>query len=1718
MARAARGATRAALVVGREALKLSRRECDFAPARDPGPEGDRGLDPDGGSTLDPAPALLESGLVRLKDLLPPHGSPPLGLGLGLPLSRTDLDPDVALEFFQGTLQRLQRLYRWVVSPPPDRAAKSGDGAEHATDIPDTEQPPLAPDIHQAYQAAEIDPPEAGQQAAVHQTGTDCPRSMGTLQPLPTATAATPKTSTTSRQKRRKKQLQRLVEEALARRTVTPRPLEPAAKAGKELKVALTLRCSPFSPTTGADSPVPQPAEIKTSVVPEAAPGDSPPARGGTTTATMPTAPTQRISRETLGDASASGDESASQGSTTSLTATGHGQGLEVARGEDSPAYQASTPSWWHSGEEEAQPSATSPASPGSVDSLDSDKIERELVAKGLMPPLGDKPVDPGAGPQGPPPPVPVAYSPNRLGITQDTEVVTWTGPVAVLPLTLASSEKTEVASWGSASLHVSSRIKPQSAAPSRDIDSRPRLRAQQSGTHGSAHPRIRVATYNAGGLSTPAYHELLQWLRRMPDDIRPAIVHIQESHWPSDSEYSTPGWHIIASSTPSPAAGGVLTMVSDELCNTTQLTHTAPIPGRVLHTRISLSSCTIDSVNVYQKIFAAGAGRKELHQDLAPREQRLQVWSTLGAILRATPMRNLLFLAGDFNTALVVDHNLVMLNSWTRHAVASFVSPTGNSLIDHIYVRRFQADPMARNAAPLAWPLASWKQGGLQIPTGRAHHSATRVEASIEDLNLHMREQVCGLFAARKQNGILVPWQREEVSLSVKGMWAAYARWRRGTGSSVGALFRTWQAHAQFRKAHREFRMRSRQARKAWFLDQVVAMESAAHYGDVRALFQLSSFLAPKQPRRKLQLRGPQGELWTNSQQVRALTDFYLDVYAPEDEPPLQDDVHLTHLFQAPDMSQQEWEARLALLPPNKAAPKHLAPSAAFVACSDILSGFLWNSVDKCLTFIAGLGTGCNKVQVLNAFADDLHVGQIVYTSELGQIRSLDLHSGLARLWKRRCYVQDKEGLRLRIRTPGERVFTIPIVDKHPYLGVVIAYGGAAKLTVQHRTQLAWAAWTRLRPLLTGAQAPALELRLRLWRACIPPILLYGLDCMPLSGKLLHEVQRLLTRQLRAVARSQAHITHETTAALHARLRVPFAADILSRAVGRVLTRASTEPSKATPGYSPSTLINEAWLRETLDFLRCGSAPAPGPSSQPADSFTPGNPLDGGDLHQCRECGYLATSFRLLRVHLSVVHGHKASHRFDANRFCRSTHSTQGMPTCRLCGRAFPRWTSLRTHMQDSAQGLILRDPPLDLCHQDPRTAGASRMRHPCFCTKKASTVSDDRAGAAPDEVPASRIHQSHSPPSPCSGPRAKAAPAPMTVTASTPVDQDALRPSTSTTLDQALPLVDTGCEELPLPPPMPLNVPSGLDSEAPLVTDMEFCSRLRQEGWQALLHDGNIRQSHLLSLFLMTMDTDVQDPKELQVFAAFLTNENGQTPAPAPPSGEPGAQPKRRRESENPPEGTSLGSGSAASAPGIYLSMPQGSGNHPKGKGKNKGKGKGGKGKGQPPPRHQQGDWSSSSSEWSQGWNQGWGSNSGRYQGDLVTQISKLLLRHELQLQNLQGDTKLHLYLRTGAQSFLPSLFAIAREWGKLYREEPAKLGMSLRETLLVALLREMATRAKLAMNRADSKQAALDLKWINSHNQWSYMQWNPHTAQLDLLEEPAPRDHSEILQGIDH
>ena len=71
----------------------------------------------------------------------------------------------------------------------------------------------------------------------------------------------------------------------------------------------------------------------------------------------------------------------------------------------------------------------------------------------------------------------------------------------------------------------------------------------------------------------------------------------------------------------------------------------------------------------------------------------------------------------------------------------------------------------------------------------------------------------------------------------------------------------------------------------------------------------------------------------------------------------------------------------------------------------------------------------------------------------------------------------------------------------------------------------------------------------------MPPTLLYRLHVVPLSARLLGRLQAVYTRHLRAVSRSQGHLTFESTADLHARLGVPSVKDLLLNALAGARVR-----------------------------------------------------------------------------------------------------------------------------------------------------------------------------------------------------------------------------------------------------------------------------------------------------------------------------------------------------------------------------------------------------------------------------------------------------------------------------------------------------------------------------------------------------------------------------------
>ncbi|CAE7235678.1 unnamed protein product, partial [Symbiodinium sp. CCMP2592] len=156
-------------------------------------------------------------------------------------------------------------------------------------------------------------------------------------------------------------------------------------------------------------------------------------------------------------------------------------------------------------------------------------------------------------------------------------------------------------------------------------------------------------------------------------------------------------------------------------------------------------------------------------------------------------------------------------------------------------------------------------------------------EATVEEVNSHMLQQATVLFPAvcgkPTATGVKAP-----------------AAGRRN-------IFTVW----------------TREAKRAWFYDQILGMER------------------------------PNGELWSPTQQVHCLQTFFKDLYAPEDEPELPSLPPL----QAPVITPEEAHHRLSRLPVHKATPSHQAPTAATVACADILAPWFSRKVGALSSFPA---------------------------------------------------------------------------------------------------------------------------------------------------------------------------------------------------------------------------------------------------------------------------------------------------------------------------------------------------------------------------------------------------------------------------------------------------------------------------------------------------------------------------------------------------------------------------------------------------------------------------------------------------------------------------------------------------------------------------------------------------------------------------------------------
>ncbi|OLP77031.1 LINE-1 retrotransposable element ORF2 protein [Symbiodinium microadriaticum] len=298
-------------------------------------------------------------------------------------------------------------------------------------------------------------------------------------------------------------------------------------------------------------------------------------------------------------------------------------------------------------------------------------------------------------------------------------------------------------------------------------------------------------------------------------------------------------------------------------------------------------------------------------------------------------------------------------------------------------------------------------------------------------------------------------------------------------------------------------------------------------------IYAASKRFAPKQARRRLQLRTKEGHLLSHEQEFLRIRDYFTCLYKGPSTPP----VMLTHT-----VCFEETEVQMALgrLAAGKAMPQHSAPAAIWRKCSVQVASRL------CQQLNASLVTGSNLLPLNWSISDMALIpkpGKAMTSPEqlrpisllpmpakaLGAMIAERLHEHashylqvfhavdmeriyramrtvLQGLEERHVQVSiDKTVAIVELQGPGaakclERYLVsrpnhegryfkfviagepryVKVVPQHTYLGVIIGYKKPEQETAKHRRDLATGAFRRLKKILTCRDVP-LKLRLQLW-------------------------------------------------------------------------------------------------------------------------------------------------------------------------------------------------------------------------------------------------------------------------------------------------------------------------------------------------------------------------------------------------------------------------------------------------------------------------------------------------------------------------------------------------------------------------------------------------------------------------------------------------------------
>ena len=296
----------------------------------------------------------------------------------------------------------------------------------------------------------------------------------------------------------------------------------------------------------------------------------------------------------------------------------------------------------------------------------------------------------------------------------------------------------------------------------------------------------------------------------------------------------------------------------------------------------------------------------------------------MGRPTKAGPQSNV-----DDLCSLLQVHRLTACNTFGKAPAATFVDDaTGAATqIDFVLLRQLHSDRESKKASPFRWPVASSRKGAQHVPvqatltvkwtpwswSQHAEQNASipprQVAESLRQNPGRADEFALALAHAlplqptikQIDQALMTTWHavdsRPAPALPgiadrphhhVLKLWEARANMLLApcTESLLGDCFTHWRALAPVLKAELQLKRAARQRKRDFLNDCLRQAEEASVSGNHALTYRIVRVLAPKQPKKRIQVRTPQGQVQRPSAERDTLVSYFRDLYQSPIDPP----------------------------------------------------------------------------------------------------------------------------------------------------------------------------------------------------------------------------------------------------------------------------------------------------------------------------------------------------------------------------------------------------------------------------------------------------------------------------------------------------------------------------------------------------------------------------------------------------------------------------------------------------------------------------------------------------------------------------------------------------------------------------------------------------------------------------------------------------------------